>query len=247
MKIKEFGFEIKEVGEAGTFSGYGSTFGGQPDAYGEVVAPGAFSKTLAQAEKDGVMPFMLWQHDPWQPIGVWEKMEEDKKGLKVSGRLLLDINQGREAHILLREKAIRGLSIGYREKKVEEADVEKKKPRTLVELDLIEVSVVTRPANRRATVTAVKTDDEAIEQWNRLQTIARKFRDQEPAAPSELEKLLRDAGFPKSQACAIISIGYKNAIRSDSGKSVLDKVRDDVQKSIDDINKTVGGLVLPKL
>lgn len=243
MKTKDFGFEVKEVGEAGTFSGYGSTFGGTPDSYGEVIAAGAFLKSLREHAKAKTMPFMLWQHDPWQPIGVWEDMFENEKGLAVNGRLLIELNQGREAHILLREKAIRGLSIGYRERKVQEADPEKKLPRTLLELDLIEVSVVTRPANRKATVTSVKNED-AVAAWARLEEIGRKVRESEPPSPSELEKVLRDAGFPKTAAVGVVSRGWGTLLRDvGSDQAIIDAAR----KSVKEMDEALSTFKLPTL
>ena len=57
---------------------------------------------------------MLWQHDPTQPIGVWDEVREDATGLWVKGRILTEVEKGREAAALLAAGAIDGLSIGYR-------------------------------------------------------------------------------------------------------------------------------------
>ena len=89
-------FEIKAVGDDGTFSGYGSVFGVR-DSYGDVVEPGAFKDSLAAWGSKGKLPKMLWQHRSEQPIGVWTKMSEDSKGLAVEGKLILDVQQAREA------------------------------------------------------------------------------------------------------------------------------------------------------
>ena len=64
---------------------------------------------------------MLWQHDPTKPIGVWDEVREDGRGLYVKGRLLLDVQTGREAQALLVAGAIDGLSIGYRTVRAEKA------------------------------------------------------------------------------------------------------------------------------
>ena len=57
---------------------------------------------------------MLWQHDPAQPIGIWDEVREDARGLYVKGRLLEAVGRGREAAALIAAGAIDGLSIGYR-------------------------------------------------------------------------------------------------------------------------------------
>jgi HK97 family phage prohead protease len=149
---------------------------------------------------------MLWQHDPREVAGVWEDMAEDKKGLYVKGRLLLGLQRGKEAHILLREKAVQGLSIGYRE--VDTEPSENGGPRRLLKLDLYEVSIVSFPANRRARVEAVKSE--------RMEEFARRLRDGDPLPVKEFEDILREAGVPKSMAVQIASVGYARAIRRES-------------------------------
>lgn len=102
-------FKATSIDKAGVFTGYGSTFGGVPDSYGDVVAPGAFSKTLAS----GRPVAMLWCHNSAAPIGRWLSIAEDREGLKVEGKLTLATQLGAEAHALMRDEAV-GLSIGYR-------------------------------------------------------------------------------------------------------------------------------------
>ncbi|RVD13557.1 MAG: HK97 family phage prohead protease [Mesorhizobium sp.] len=202
-KTKDFAFEVKEESEDGTFEGYGSIFGNL-DSYGETVMPGAFAKSLARHAKEKTSPLMLWQHDSYSPIGVWESLAEDKKGLFCKGRLLKGVQKADEAHIILKAGAIRGLSIGYREIKVEPDG----NNRNLLELDLYEISPVSFAANRRAGVTAVKSE--------RMEEFARKLRDGEPMPVKEFEDILREAGVPKAMAVQIASVGYAKAIRSES-------------------------------
>jgi HK97 family phage prohead protease len=95
---------------------------------------------------------ILWQHDPYEPIGVSISLEEDRKGLFTVGQCNLDVRRGAEAHSLMRQKAIKGLSIGYQTIK----DAIDGSTRRLKELDLWEYSPVTFPANQLAAVTAVK-------------------------------------------------------------------------------------------
>lgn len=181
-ETRAYALEIKAKDD-GTIEGYGSVFGVR-DNYDDVIAKGAFDATLKEHRAAGTMPAMLWQHDSCEPIGVWESMTEDDKGLSIKGRLALDTVRGKEAHALLKMGALNGLSIGFMSKQWaydRETDV-----RTLTEIELWEVSLVTFPANEKARVTNVKSADELT-------------------APKDAEKALRDAGFSKSDATAFVS------------------------------------------
>ena len=178
--------DLKEVSEAGTIKGYISIFG-NVDSYGEIVEPGAFLDSLAKSEKSGRKAKLLWQHDTHQPIGVWDVLAEDRKGLWGEGRLLIDdVPKAREAHGLLRAKALDGLSIGYRTLKAE-PKAGKEGIISLTKLDLLEGSIVTFAANDKARVEVVKSILDA----GALPTVR------------EFEGLLREAGFSKAKAAAI--------------------------------------------
>lgn len=200
MKTKHFdvGFEIKAVNADGTVEGYGSVFGVR-DNYDDVIAKGAFVQSLKDHKAAGTMPAMLWQHDADKPIGVWTEMVEDEKGLRIKGQLAMETVKGKEAHALLKMGALNGLSIGFMSKEwAYDRDTE---VRTLTAIDLWEVSLVTFPANEKARVTNVKSADE-------LQ------------APKDAEKVLRDAGFSKSDATAFVSrVMRMGEVRSDSANS----------------------------
>jgi len=186
-KISGVPLDMKAVGDDGTIEGYGSIFG-NVDSYGEIVMPGAFSQSLVDAKRAGKKIKMLWQHDSGKPIGVWEDLAEDAKGLYVKGRLLKDVSPlAAEAYGLLKEEALDGLSIGYR---TQDADPHPTKPGIiqLKKLLLREVSIVTFAANDRARVESVKQ----ILAAGNLPTVR------------EFEEFLRDAGgFSKSLAVAI--------------------------------------------
>ena len=203
MKTKDFALQVKDLSEDGTFEGYGSVFG-NIDSYGEKVMPGAFVESLARHKREGSNVLMLWQHNADEPIGVWEDLAEDAKGLWGKGRFLLDIQKAREVYTLAKYKAIGGLSIGYREVETEPDG----NTRLLKKLELYEISPVSFPANRRARIAGVKSE--------RMEEIARRFRDGDPMPIKDFEEVLREAGFPKSMATAIASHGYAKAIRSDS-------------------------------
>ena len=146
-------FELKALGEDGSFAGYGSVFG-VADEFADTVAPGAFARSLALHARAGTLPAMLWQHDSRQPIGIWSGLREDRVGLQVSGRLALKTRGGAEAYELLKLGAVSGLSIGY--VAVASHVDERTRQRVLVDIELWEVSLVTFPANPMARVTAVK-------------------------------------------------------------------------------------------
>lgn len=130
-----------ELGEDSSISGYASLFD-EVDQGGDVVKAGAYGNSLKRLKDAGTRVKLLWQHDPREPIGVWDEVREDKKGLYVKGRLLTETQRGREAAALIRAGAIDGLSIGYRTVK---ADRDAKGRRQLAELELWEVSLVTFP------------------------------------------------------------------------------------------------------
>jgi HK97 family phage prohead protease len=130
-----------ELGADATIAGYASLFG-QADQGGDIVMKGAYEASLKRLKSAGTRVKLLWQHDPGQPIGVWDEVHEDGKGLFVKGRLLTETQRGREAATLIEAGAIDGLSIGYRTIK---ADRDAKGHRQLAELELWEVSLVTFP------------------------------------------------------------------------------------------------------
>lgn len=183
--------EIKSLKDSGEFEGYGSTFGGEPDSYGDVIAAGAYSKSLADHAAKGTMPKMFWQHDSGQPIGKWLEASEDSKGLVMRGKLNMGVQRGKEAYALLKEGDIDGLSIGY-QIKAYEADTETG-VWTLTEIDLKEVSVVSIGACETATVSSVKAAKASFDLTERL-----KAGDQ--LEGREFETFLKGLGFSNSQA-----------------------------------------------
>lgn len=174
--------DVQTIGEDGTIEGYASVFHIQ-DQGGDMVARGAFGKSLSVRPASQVR--MLWQHDPAEPIGVWEKIEEDARGLFVRGRLLADVARGREVLSLLRAGAIDGLSIGFRT--VRSQLDETSGIRTLLEVDLWEISIVTFPMNEAARVAGVK----------------------QPLTLRDFETFLREAGgFSRAEAKRIAAHGF---------------------------------------
>ena len=142
-----------------TVAGHASLWGAL-DQGGDTVERGAFAASLARLRAEGTGVKMLWQHDPAQPIGIWEEIREDGRGLWVRGRLLPEVAQAREAAALIAAGAIDGLSIGYRTLRAER-DAQGR--RVLAEVELWEVSLVTFPMLREAKVGRKSGDLDAAE------------------------------------------------------------------------------------
>lgn len=204
MNTLDFGLEVKDITDEGVISGYGAVFNNIDD-YGDRIVPGAFAKSLAKHAASGSPVPMLWGHDSNSPIGMFPDLAEDRKGLKVTGKLVMEVPRAREVLALLKAGAVRGLSIGYRTL----ADAIEGNVRLLKEIDLWEISLTPFPANAKAVVTGVKSA-------HPLDDFARRLRDGEPPKPKEFEDILREAGIPKSLAVQIASVGYVKAIRSES-------------------------------
>lgn len=148
FEIKNFTFEIKAMDD-NTFEGYASVFR-NVDSYRDVIEPGAFTKTISEGSK---RVKILWQHDPYQPIGVPTFMEEDNHGLFVKGRIS-ETALGKDVKALMKDGVINELSIGYNTIK-DEFDNEKN-VRRIKEVKLWEFSPVTFAANDAALITGVK-------------------------------------------------------------------------------------------
>lgn len=204
-----FRFEGKATAQ-GRIEGLASPFGGEPDAYGDVIAPGAFSKSLAEHAARGTSPAMLWAHDQARPIGVWEKLTEKADGLHVEGMLALSTTDGAEAFEHLRAGAITGLSIGFTVKR----DGAEYAPtgRILKAIDLAEISLVTIPAARAARVTAVKGAPLMV------------------ASQAELEALLRDNGLSRGAAAQIAKGGWP-ALTKNTQSETLARLADVLGKA----------------
>ena len=181
-EIKNASFDVEFKADSdgiGGFEGYASFFG-NVDSYGDVVEAGSFAKTIKDFKKNGSALPLLWQHDTSLPIGVIKSMREDEHGLFVSG-VFADTQAGKEGRELLKLSAVKKMSIGYRVKQARYD--EKKGLRYLQEIELMEISLVTFPANDKAAVTSVKNGEL-------------------PKTKRTFEQLLVDLGFSKRAAKA---------------------------------------------
>lgn len=221
-------FEVKFAdggAPAGSFEGYGAVFG-NIDSHGDLIEPGAFAKSLLDRQTAGRgLPAMYKQHgaklfpgNKHEPIGVWDAMSEDTNGLHVKGRLVgLDTEEGKWNYALLRDGAMKGLSIGYNvppygARKGSDKPGEPK--RYLKMLNLREVSLVDDPSNALSRVTSMKgrwTEESAAEE---IKTIR------------DFEDFLRDVGgFSHAAAKAIAAGGFKAKAEPRDEDAIGDHIR----------------------
>ena len=125
------------------FAGYAAVFD-RPDKGGDIVRKGAFLRTLERASE---VP-LLWQHKAGVVIGRIEHLSEDERGLRV----IAAVGDARTSRLIGSGK-VDGLSFGYRVREATSAGPH----RELVELDLVEVSLVANPMQPKARVHAVET------------------------------------------------------------------------------------------
>lgn len=215
LRDVDLDLEIKDSGTGRRMVGYGSVFGVK-DSYGEIVDKGAFSDTLKIAKAKGRKLPILWQHRSGEPMGVWDVVEEDSKGLYVEGELLAGVQRADEALILAKAGAVTGLSIGYWV--LEDYRNEETKATHLKRLKLVETSLVTFPANDDARVDAVK------------------FMLANGSLPTvkDFEAFLRrEAGLSRTQAALVVTKGFAELHRRESGagdddpalKAAIDELR----------------------
>lgn len=158
MEQKATTVEIK-AGADGTFEGYAAVFG-NVDSYGDIIQPGAFTKTIQ--ERRGKIR-VLWNHDSFAPpVGKLLDISEDGYGLKIKAQLS-STPRGQEIAQLMRDGVIDSMSIGYTTIRhdYEQRDDLGREVRNLREVKLYEFSPVNFPANEAASITQVKRQHEA--------------------------------------------------------------------------------------
>ena len=169
MKTRDFNLEIRSITDDGVIEGYASVFD-VVDSYKDVIAPGAFKRTLSAWQSSGRMLPVLWQHDAFNPIGVTVKAMEDDKGLAVTAQLVTEVAQARDAYALAKAGALGGMSIGFSiPNKASDGQAaviydDERGVQIIREVKLWEYSLVTFPANEAATIDHVRQAAHALEQ-----------------------------------------------------------------------------------
>ncbi len=204
---RAFQLEAKATAE-GAVEGLASPFGGEPDAYGDIIAPGAFRSSIERHRKRGTAPALLWAHDAARPVGTWQRLEERPDGLHVKGALNLKSSAGSEAFEHLRHGDVTGLSIGFTlPGGVSDYSGNN---RVLREVELHEISLVTIPAADTARIYAVK----GLELKSR----------------AELRDLLRESGLSRAAADKLSKGGWP-ALGISNQPETLAKLADALRKA----------------
>ena len=177
--------------DKGSFEAYLSVFD-NVDFGGDKVIKGAFKRCLE--EKGSKLFPLLDQHDSRNVIGGFSAYE-DNHGLKITGEFNLDTQKGAEAYSNAKKGFLSGFSMGY---SVEKYSIDGN-VRNLEDVELYEGSIVTFPMNDKAQLLTIKSGETLTER--------------------QFEKFLRDAGYSRQDAKAIIADGYKGYLnRRDAGK-----------------------------
>lgn len=206
IATKRLRLEIKEISAEGAFEGLLSPYG-NVDATGDIVEPGAYTKTL---KDHGNKVPLLWQHQPSLPIGELT-LEDRADGLWCKGQLLMEDSVAQRAYLFIKAKIVKGLSIGFESIR----DVMENGVRRLKEIRLYEGSIVTFPANEAALITSVKGNRERKGDFNEELT----------------EIQLSEAGYQMRCAlsCALSSVVWSNLTREEkiaATGAIIDQFRD---------------------
>jgi HK97 family phage prohead protease len=151
--------DLKFASDGGSFTGYASVFG-SVDSMGDTVLKGAFADTL----KDRTRPVrMFFGHSPGRPLGIWTKLFEDEAGLLARGEFTPGNTDAQNIRASLKHGAVDGLSIGFRIPTGGAEDTEGG-GRIISKIELVEISVVSLPAedNARVDISSVKSEIETI-------------------------------------------------------------------------------------
>lgn len=153
-------FEVK-ADEAGTITGYFSTYDREPDSWGDVIAPGAFTETIKKRKESG-HPFPLcWNHDLDQIIGSVDpdNIEDTEKGPLMTASFF-DTQLAQEKREIVKSGVVYQFSFAYDVLEAGPVELEGGvKANELRKLDLFEVSIVPIPANQNAVITEVKSEE----------------------------------------------------------------------------------------
>jgi HK97 family phage prohead protease len=201
----------------GTFEGYVCAYGTPTADYRKLeIKPGAFASALRTPETVR----LLWQHDSEKPIGAWTKFEERNAGLYGYGKLTAGVALADEAKLLMKDKALDGISMGWRATMVEPAT--EKRGMVTIKGELMESSLVTFPAFEDARIMKCALDDAGQEidahdfgliemAFHPFSCLARGAKKGTSPDIQKFERALRDAGLvSKSGAARIASLVRKD-------------------------------------
>lgn len=165
-KYKNFAIAA-QMSADGFVEGYAATFDRKPDSYGDVIAKGAFARTLEEWRAkggEGLSIPLLYAHntdDAMHNIGMVTEAHEDEKGLFIHAEFDADNPTAQYARKLVQEGRLYQFSFAYAIRDAGEVQLDGHYAYELRDLDLYEVSLVQIPANQNAVVTGIKSDDPA--------------------------------------------------------------------------------------
>ena len=172
MQTKDFDVLYKDEG-SGSIEGYASTWIRKADSWGDVVAKGAFTRTLKERWNGGKGIPYIWAHqiDNLKSFIGTAVADEDEKGLHFIAQFD-DTEEAQKVRQLYKDGRLRKFSFAYDVLKAGIVTLEdNSKAQELQEVDLYEISAVTVPANDDASVVDVKAgrrnssaDEEKIKQ-----------------------------------------------------------------------------------
>lgn len=212
MQTKSVPFELKRApDEDVTIEGYASVFEVVDNGL-DVVSRGAFRKSL-----DVRKPKMLWQHEPGEPIGFWDEVREDEKGLYVKGRIFKDIPRGAHAITAFRKGSMDSLSIGYSAKQASPEGGGR--VRRLDEIELFEISLVTFPMLDEARA-QVKSID-----WTNKRDIEAGLRDAFRLSQSEAKAFIA-SGFAGLAAKRDVSVDQVDSAEANALQTQIKELQE---------------------
>ena len=209
--------------------GLASTFG-NTDRQGDVIEKGAFKKTIKLMNSGERQVAFLNQHRTDQPIGIVTSLKEIGDNVEFEGKLARENSIVKDMLPLLKMGALHSVSIGYN---IIDSEMDNDGKRTIKEIDLFELSIVTIPANEKAKITSVKKDDEEekIIDIHKAEAITSK---------RDFERTLRDSGLCTRKAAEILAKRFNEDVQGEPEASNTNQGEpvDDIKLLLEAINQT---------
>lgn len=184
METKSFSFELRSIdGDTGVIEGMASSYD-RRDRKSSTMAVSAFAASLQEHRARNTSPAMLLHHDINKPVGRWDDFNETSLGLEVRGTLASNTRDGADALGLVKSGALQGLSVGFIPLKQTR---DKAGYSVFTDVDLIEISLVSVPANPDARIISVRAFD----------------------APRDVEDVFRQCGLSKRSAKAAAGAAWR--------------------------------------
>jgi HK97 family phage prohead protease/HK97 family phage major capsid protein len=137
-------FEAKAISKGNKslkIAGYANTTA--KDRAGDIVTAEAWAKGVENFRRN---PVMLYQHKHDCPIGRFDSITVDKKGIYVEGNVSEAAEKNYGIHTLIKDGALKSFSVGFR---VKDGKYNSKDDTMLItDVELLEISIVSVPCNQ---------------------------------------------------------------------------------------------------